>query len=158
MPEREELLQLDRALLRLRRIWDAPAGIEHEGAVVGGSTLLVCLAVDEHGGATAVAEVAAALGVTPSTASRLVTRATDAGMVLRDTSDADPRRASLRLTGSGVRLVQASREFRTGLLARFTADWPADDLASLAALLGRFAAAVAAAPRPGPSGSGAGVA
>src|SRR3712207_1981615 len=78
-----DLQRLDHALLRLRRMWDAPAGVEHEGRVVDGSTLLVCVAVEEHravaSGAGAVEvgvlEVAQALGVTHSTASRLVSRA-----------------------------------------------------------------------------------
>ena len=55
----DDLLRLDRALLRLRRMWDAPAGIRHEEGVVEGSTLLVCLAVDEHEGDVGVSEVAA---------------------------------------------------------------------------------------------------
>ncbi len=148
MPDRHDLLRLDRALLALRRIWDAPRGIRHEDAVVEGSTLLVCLAVDGHAGDAAVTEVAAALGVTHSTASRLVTRATDAGMVRRDASAADPRRASIRLTEAGTRFVEASRTFRAARLTALTADWPEGDVATLAELLDRFATAVVAYPPP----------
>ncbi len=149
MPDLGDLLRLDRALLRLRRMWDAPAGIRHEGRTVEGSTLLVCLAVDEHGDGVGVTAVAAALGVTQSTASRLVSRAVDAGMVRRDTSPADPRRAALGLTAAGVRLVEASRAFRAARLGALTADWPDPDVAALAGLLDRFAAAVAGHPPPG---------
>ncbi|WP_158550795.1 MarR family winged helix-turn-helix transcriptional regulator [Geodermatophilus sp. TF02-6] len=144
------LERVDRALLRLRRMWDAPAGIEHEGALVEGSTLLVCLAVEEGLAGAAevgVVEVAAALGVTHSTASRLVTRAVAAGMVARRPSSTDPRRTSLTPTAAGRRLVAASRAFRTARLAALLAGWPDRDVAALADLLTRFAAA-AAGPRP----------
>lgn len=155
----EDLVRVDRALLRLRRMWDAPAGIEHEGTLVEGSTLLVCLAVEEARGEgvreAGVVEVAAALGVTHSTASRLVSRATAAGMVERRTSPTDPRRAALSTTPAGRRLVAASRAFRTGRLAALLAGWPDADVAALADLMTRFAAA-ATTPRStadaGPSG------
>ncbi|MGY1711963.1 MarR family transcriptional regulator [Geodermatophilus sp. SYSU D00758] len=93
MADDSDLVRVDRALLRLRRMWDAPAGIEHEGALVEGSTLLVCLAVAEGraAGEVGVVEVAGALGVTHSTASRLVSRAVEAGMVRRAPSATDPR-------------------------------------------------------------------
>lgn len=144
-----DLARLDRALLRLRRMWDAPAGIPHEGGVVEGSTLLVCLAVEENGDPTAVTDVAATLGVTHSTASRLVTRAVDAGMVERASSPTDVRRAALRLTDAGRRLVEASRAFRAARLAGLTSGWPERDVAALAELLDRFATAVVEHPPPG---------
>ncbi len=146
----DDLVRVDRALLRLRRMWDAPAGIEHEGALVEGSTLLVCLAVEEARtegvGEVGVVEVAAALGVTHSTASRLVSRARAAGMVERRTSPTDPRRVALTTTPAGRRLVAASREFRTGRLAALLAGWPDADVAALADLMTRFAGVVSTPP------------
>ncbi|WNV75902.1 MarR family winged helix-turn-helix transcriptional regulator [Geodermatophilus sp. DSM 44513] len=146
----DDLARVDRALLRLRRMCDAPAGIPHEGALVEGSTLLVCLAVeealDEGVPEVGVVEVAAALGVTHSTASRLVGRAAGVGMVERATSPTDPRRAALTPTPAGRRLVAASRAFRTGRLAVLLAGWPEDDVAALADLMTRFAAAATAPP------------
>jgi len=146
----DDLARVDRALLRLRRMWDAPAGIEHEGAVVEGSTLLVCLAVEEALGGgvpeVGVVEVAAALGVTHSTASRLVSRAAAAGMVERRTSPTDPRRAALTATPAGHRLVAAARAFRTGRLAALLAGWPPGDVTALADLMTRFAEAATAPP------------
>ncbi len=143
-----DLVRLDRALLRLRRIWDAPAGIPQEGAVVEGSTLLVCLAVDERGGEADVGQVATALAVVHSTASRLVGRATEAGMVERGSAASDPRRAAIRLTDAGARLVAASRDFRAARLATITADWPDRDVGALADLLDRFATAAGGLPPP----------
>jgi DNA-binding MarR family transcriptional regulator len=134
-----DLARVDQALLRLRRMWDAPRGIAHEGGVVEGSTLLVCLAVADTAGAVGVAEVADALGVAPSTASRLVARAAEAGMVTREVSTTDPRRAALELTATGSRLVEASRRYRAARLARLLVDWPPRDVAALADLLTRFA-------------------
>ena len=49
-PGGRDLARVDQALLRLRRTWDAPRGIAHEGGVVEGSTLLVCLAVADTAG------------------------------------------------------------------------------------------------------------
>lgn len=148
----DDLARLDRALLRLRRMWDAPAGIAHEGRTVEGSTLLVCLAVAEGpagppGAESGVVEVAEGLGVTHSTASRLVSRAVEAGMVVRSGSAVDPRRVALRLSAEGERLVTASRRFRAGRLGAALAGWPPGDVGALADLLTRFADDVA---RPGP--------
>jgi DNA-binding MarR family transcriptional regulator len=134
-----DIERVDRALLRLRRMWDAPAGIAHEGGVVEGSTLLVCLAIADATGAVGITEVTGALGVAHSTASRLVARAADAGMVDRAVSSTDPRRASLTLTPAGIRLVRASRDYRAGRLREMLADWPESDISALASLLTRFA-------------------
>jgi DNA-binding MarR family transcriptional regulator len=142
-PGGRDLARVDQALLRLRRMWDAPRGIAHEGGVVEGSTLLVCLAVADTAGPVGVAEVADALGVAPSTASRLVARAAEAGMVTREVSTTDPRRAALELTATGTRLVEASRRYRAARLARLLVDWPSRDIAALADLLTRFADAFA---------------
>jgi DNA-binding MarR family transcriptional regulator len=138
-PGGRDLARVDQAMLRLRRMWDAPRGIAHEGGVVEGSTLLVCLAVADTAAAVGVAEVADALGVAPSTASRLVARAAEAGMVTREVSTTDPRRAALELTATGTRLVEASRRYRAARLARLLVDWPPRDVAALADLLTRFA-------------------
>src|SRR5215204_1297682 len=133
-----DLARVDQALLRLRRMWDAPRGIAHEGGVVEGSTLLVCLAVADTAGAVGVAEVADALGVAPSTASRLVARAAEAGMVTREVSTTDSWRRpgaiaphasrscwSIGRPGTSPRSPTCSRGSRTPSLRR-----PATGLAS----------------------------
>lgn len=139
-----DLASVDRALLRLRRIWDVPAGVDHAGKRVEGSTLLVCLVLDDlsaQAGSTevGVTDVAAALDVAHSTASRLISRAAEAGMVSRGAASRDPRRAALTLTLQGRDLVAASREYRVARLSAALADWPAADVAALADLLSRFA-------------------
>ncbi|MGX6607385.1 MarR family winged helix-turn-helix transcriptional regulator [Micromonosporaceae bacterium Da 78-11] len=138
--------RVDRALLRLRRMWDAPSGIPHDGGVVEGSTLLVCLAISDATSEVGVSEVMNALGVAHSTASRLVARAAQVGMIERAASEADPRRASLTLTPAGTRLVLASRDYRAARLQDMLTGWPDHDIANLAELLTRFAQAAGQPP------------
>ena len=90
---------------------DVPAGVPFEGTLVEGATLLVCLVLADRHGEVSVDDLTAALGVAPSTASRQVTRAVQAGMVDRGVSAADPRRAALSLTAAGRQLVREAREF-----------------------------------------------
>jgi DNA-binding MarR family transcriptional regulator len=122
-------------------MWDAPSGIAHEGGVVEGSTLLVCLAIADAAGEVGVNEVMTELGVAHSTASRLVARAAQAGMLDRAVSGTDTRKASLTLTAAGTRLVLASRDYRAARLQDMLIGWADHDVASLAELLSRFAQA-----------------
>jgi DNA-binding MarR family transcriptional regulator len=145
-----DIERVDRALLRLRRMWDAPTGVPHEGGVVEGSTLLVCLAVADASSEVGINEVTRALGVVHSTASRLVARAVEAGMVDRAVSGADPRRALLTLTAAGTRLVQASRQYRASRLRHMLAGWSDGDVADLADLLTRFAETAGRPPHAAP--------
>lgn len=148
--DRNDVASIDRALLGLRRVWDAPAGVSHEGRIVEGSTLLVCLAVAETAvaGEVSITDVTRVLGVAHSTASRLVARAVDAEMVHRTGASADPRRASLVLTAAGERLVAASQAFRAARLRNLLAPWSGEEIADLARLLTRLSAAMAAAATP----------
>jgi DNA-binding MarR family transcriptional regulator len=138
--------QLDSALLSLRRFASpelARPRISHAGADVELSTMLVVDAIDRGGRSeVSVRQVAEALQVAPSTASRLVERAVRAGMIASTTSAHDPRRRVLHLTVDGRRLQRAARRHRTQRLADATADWSRDDLARLADLLDRFARTV----------------
>jgi DNA-binding MarR family transcriptional regulator len=138
------LLDLDGALMRIRRLWDTPAGVEHHGEVLDGSTLMVCLVLADAGAGAepGVVEVATGLGVVQSTASRLVARATAAGMVQRTPSARDPRRAALGLTAAGVDLVRAARAHRARALGACLDGWSQADLEALAELMSRFADAV----------------
>lgn len=148
---RADLVVLDAALMRLRRLWTAPrthGGMRADlGEDVELSTVLVVDALARQPGlqpgTSGVAEVAARLDVAPSTASRLVERAVAAGMVERRTSAADARRAELHLTDAGHELHERARRFRAGYLARVLDDWPPHRIASLAVGLDAFADAVA---------------
>lgn len=154
----EDLRQVDHALLRLRRFVEAPgpsagaSAVDHDGRSVEVSTVLVVDAIvrvagDSSDATCSVGEVAAAVQVAHSTASRLVDRAVRAGMVERTRSVADPRRVALIPSHDGRTLHRRAVEFRTARLAGLLADWPADDVATLARLLERFADAVHPSPR-----------
>jgi DNA-binding MarR family transcriptional regulator len=142
---RDALLELDTALLGLRRFLSpqqARPPFTHHGVAVEFSTMLVVDAVARSPEATlSVGEVAEALQVAPSTASRLVERAVAAGMVIRE-NDADPRRCALHLSAAGRRLHRAALAHRTALLAAATHDWHSDEVEQLASLLSRFTHAI----------------
>jgi DNA-binding MarR family transcriptional regulator len=151
-PHREAALRhVDRGLLRLRRVWAAPAGVQHRGKPIPGSTLLVCLALadleatDDEG--ADIAAVMRALDVAHSTASRLVAQAVSLGMVEQRRSDHDLRHSVLTLTAAGTDLVHASREFRAARLAEALTAWTTTELSDLARLLTKLADDIGA-PRP----------
>ena len=155
VPDRRppDLLVLDEALVRLRRLWTASRAhvIDELGQRVEMSSVLVveACAQGEAGGAeVAVADVAAFLDVEASTASRLVDRAARAGLVCRAPSKVDARRTALTLTESGRALRARATDSRLGWLGTVVQGWPEDDVRTLAAVLTRFADAVAAAPAP----------
>lgn len=142
----DHLRRLDGVLLALRRVTSAPTArpVLAEGETrVELSTLLVIDAVarhDETGGGCSVSVVAEALAVAQSTASRLVARAVDAGVISRARDSSEARRALLRLTAAGEQLQAEAVRFRTLRLADVTSGWSDEDLATLTGLLERFAA------------------
>jgi DNA-binding MarR family transcriptional regulator len=152
------LNQLDDALIRLRRLWQTPSItrvlIEPDGSPLEMSTVLVTDAINRslHASpptAVRVGDIAERLDVAPSTASRLVDRAVRAGMVSRGRDSADNRHVTLTLTPSGSALLGRALTFRTQYLEQVLTGWPRDDVATLARLLDRFAAAVHTHPEPG---------
>lgn len=139
------LVRLDAALLDLRRFTepkDRPAFVSAEdGRRVEMSTVLVVHAVASSSrGRCDIGGVAAVLHVAHSTASRLVDRASAAGMVTRDRDVDDPRRTVLALTEAGEGLNAESVRFRTRHLHAVLAQWSAKDVSTLTTLLERFAA------------------
>ena len=149
MSDDVNLVRLDAALLDLGRSSEPPGGARGNSTVAHGrgrvevSTLLVvhALATREDEGECSVGHIAEALHVAHSTASRLVDRAVRAGMVNRDRSSGDPRRAALSLTGAGRRLQDHAVGFRVGRLEAVLADWPATDIVTFTHLLERFTTA-----------------
>ncbi|MCB7135912.1 MarR family winged helix-turn-helix transcriptional regulator [Cellulosimicrobium marinum] len=129
---------VDRALLSLRRFLDTPRAVDDAGTRVELSTLLVLDAVGEAG--ATVRDVATRLAVAHSTASRLVTRAEQAGAVERTTSPADARETLAVATSHGRALRGRAVAFRHERLARLTTGWTPEELATFADLLTRFAA------------------
>jgi DNA-binding MarR family transcriptional regulator len=150
-----DLHDIDAALLRLRRVWTVPPrAVEHRGQQVELSSVLVVEGCGQHaeqGREPTVGGVAEFADVAPSTASRLVDRAVAGGFVQRAPSAQDARRTVLRLTGAGQALRSDASAFRLDWLGRTLSDWPDEDAAQLAALLTRFADAVAAGGGPGRS-------
>lgn len=136
-----DLERLDVALLALRRLVDAPGpSLSHGEDRIEVSTMLVVDAITRSSAQQGtVGEVAETLQVAHSTASRLVDRAARAGMLVRTRADEDARRTRLVLTDAGRALQREAVGFRTQRLAEIVTDWPAADVAALAALLHRFA-------------------
>jgi len=142
-----ELERLDAALLALRRFTQAPSTTDrgtkssHGSNRVEISTVLVVDAVArwDPAGDCSIGDVAGALQVAHSTASRFVERAVQVGMIRRGRSSADPRRTVLSLTVAGWRLQREAVGFRTGRLEGLLADWSATDVTAFTTLLERFA-------------------
>lgn len=143
MSSEERLDELDRALVRLRRLWSAPrSSIDDGGIPVDMSSILVveaCARGAAAGEDTTIRGIAAFTDTEHSTASRLVDRAAKAGLVRREASPADARRTRVVLTESGRSTRERATAFRLTWLTQVLRRWPDEDVAHLAALLTRFA-------------------
>lgn len=134
---------LDDALVGVRRLLLRPGYrarlLDAVGAPVELGTLRVLRTIERaDDGAPCVGDVADALGVDPSTASRLVDQQVAAGHLAREQHPRDRRRTQLALTAAGQDLLDRVSAARRGLLAEVTADWPADDVHRLVELLDRL--------------------
>lgn len=130
---------LDEALLSLRRVYQRPGyrrrmlqGLSRE---VEPATLRLIRAVQRSEGHPTVGAVADALLVDPSTASRLVETAVEAGLLDRRPCPDDRRRARLHLTGDGEDVLAEVTARRRELLAQVTAGIGPDELQVLSDLL-----------------------
>lgn len=143
--------EIERAAFQLRRLWSKPHLLRRlreecgsEGRPIQLSSLLVIHAIAGQGDDdVTVGAVADRLDVDPSTASRLVGHAIDAGFVSRSPSPVDARRAHLRLTEQGERVRRLTDEFRRMFIAELVADWSEHDRREFARLLGKFARSAA---------------
>lgn len=147
--------EIEQALFQLRRIWAKPQLLQRlrercdEARPVQLSNLMVIHAIarqSEEGGDVTVGAVAERLDIDPSTASRFVTHAIDAGFVSRRSSPVDARRAHLQLTEAGRRVKETSDEYRRRFIARLVDDWTDEEREQFARLLRRFTAAAADVP------------
>ncbi len=147
--------EIERAAFQLRRLWAKPHLLQRlrEQSGQGGrpiqlSNLLVIHAIagQGEGGDVTVGAVADYLDIDPSTASRLVGHAIDAGFVSRTPSPVDARRAHLLLTDSGERVRELTDDFRRRFIAELVADWTDEERSQFARLLRRFADAAANFP------------
>jgi DNA-binding MarR family transcriptional regulator len=90
----------------------------------------------------------------PSTVSRHVAALVEQGLVRRVADESDGRASRLVVTDAGHDAVQALCRERESLFAQVTADWSAEDLATLTTLFGRLIDGIAAT-LPGVSDAGA---
>jgi DNA-binding MarR family transcriptional regulator len=142
-PTRTALEDLDVALVRLRRFWQRPqlkarVLTELGGGVTPSRYNVVRAVAMAEAPEPCVGDVAAALDVDASTASRFVADAVDAGLLARSTSERDRRRSRLEVTAAGRALLDRGADVRRALLGEMTAGWDEEDVARLAHLLGRL--------------------
>lgn len=149
-----ELLALDAAMMRLRRVWAppparSPSVPDGPGRVDLSTVLVVEACARSDGDTTTVADVGVFAGVAPSTASRFVGRAVEAGMVQRE-EHVDGRRTAVTLTAEGRELRERARRFRLERLRSTLEGWTDAEVLVFVSLLGRFAEAAVAPERGAP--------
>jgi DNA-binding MarR family transcriptional regulator len=138
-------LRLDRAFLKLRRITAKPIGaslpVPSLGRCVDFAKVMACIAISEGTDATdslPVKDVAAALQLEHSTASRLLADAEADALVVRSTDPNDRRRTIASLTDSGRAVVADTTAMRLAAMTELLRDWPAGDVKTLVDLLERL--------------------
>lgn len=134
---------LDDVLVAIRRIPQRPhyrrrllAGLEMPGGPATLRALRVVERTDDEG--PSIGEVAEALALDPSTASRVVDRCVGAGLLERTVDSDDRRRFNLRLTEAGRDLLGAAAMNRRALLEEVTGAWDREELQRLLELLGEL--------------------
>jgi DNA-binding MarR family transcriptional regulator len=100
-------------------------------------------AVEELGGGCGVGDIAAALGIDQPRASRLVARAVERDLLVRNADQRDGRRTPVTLTATAQRLLARAHRFRREVFAEAMDGWSDADRAAFARLLGDFVASYA---------------
>ena len=124
-------LAITRTARRLRQ----SAGVEL------GPSAMAALASIERGGPLTPSELAELEGMARPTATRIIARLDEEGLVERTTDPNDGRCSVITASDSGRKLLLALRERKTAYLARRLAELDADELATLdraAAILERM--------------------
>ena len=115
---------------------------QHTERAVELSRILVAETVaaesEQPGQGVTVGAVADRLAIDPSTASRLVGEAIQAGYLTRSPSPEDARRSLLALTEAGHELVIHARRYQRAVFEQVTAEWPDQDRQTFARLLVLF--------------------
>ena len=131
------------ALFRLVRFWSrrwtTRASEQLTGELRHVQCILAVEAVHTAGDAATVNAVAHQIGLDHSGASRMVRDAVAAGFLERAASTRDRRRAALRLTASGDRLLVESHAWQQRAFEQLTAAWTTRDRDQLAEYLQRLA-------------------
>jgi len=146
--------RLDRALLRMRRTVVRPEtnsvpipALQHP---VDLAKVMACLVTSDLQGLddpprpVAVKDVAFALGLEHSTASRLLAEAEAEGLIQRSTDPADRRRTVVQLTHTGDVVVAQSSAIRTWAIDLMLAKWDPADLSTFAELVEKFTSTIEA--------------
>ena len=94
----------------------------------------------DAGEETMVQTVAARLHIDPSRSSRIIAEMVEAGYVSRAVSQADARRAIVRLTQRGAAVVAAVRDYKHLMLADFLSEWSNEEIELFVPLFERFSA------------------
>jgi DNA-binding MarR family transcriptional regulator len=141
----EELVRLDRAFLRLRRLIFRPdtqsIPIPSLGRTVDLAKVMACVAIAEGpeimglAHAPTVKDIAMILELEHSTVSRMLTEAEADGLVARSTDPADRRRTIVELTDDGRALLADSQRIRTWAIGGVLSDWDPSEVEHLAGLL-----------------------
>lgn len=134
-------MELDELLVDIRAAKQRPeyrrkqlAGLNVEGGIASIRVLRVVERTNDPD--PTIGDVAAQMGVEPSTASRLVDAAVRRGHLTRTMCDEDRRRTRLQLTGDGRRLLAKSSKRRRELLSLVASDLTSDQVETLVDLLG----------------------
>lgn len=142
----QALDHLDDVLARIHAARQRPSWrrrlFEGSGAVTSVSVLRALRAVErgERGGAGAsVSDVADYMAIEHSTASRLVARIVESGLLTKSTAPDDQRRCLLVLTERGRQGLTDITARRRQLVGEAITGWPTDDLETLLDLLDRLA-------------------
>jgi DNA-binding MarR family transcriptional regulator len=90
-------------------------------------------------GVSRVSELAEAMGLDASTASRHVRQLEDGGYLARTGDPGDRRASRVRLTPRGRAALDRATRARAALVDRAIADWPEEDRAALTTLMTRLA-------------------
>lgn len=93
---------------------------------------------DAEGGEVTVRSVAGYMRVAPSTASRLVSDAVEAGFIEAAPARSDRRSTALRLTASGRHLLRDSVAYQTRVYERATEGWSLEERQTFDRLLVDF--------------------
>lgn len=135
---------LDESLLAIRRVFQRRGYrarlLDDLSRDVELATLRLLRAVQRAERAPTVGAVSETLTIDPSTASRLVDRAVEGGLLERRSCVDDRRRSRLHLTASGQEVLDEVTARRRAVLAEVTDDWDDDDLDRLVALLSKLQA------------------
>jgi DNA-binding MarR family transcriptional regulator len=124
--------QLPRLMRLVHALKSQPAGADRDRAA------LVLLVPLERLGPLRQGALADLVHADPSTISRHVAALVERGLVRRAADESDGRASRLVVTEAGSAALLALRQERETHLARVTADWSVDDLATFTALFGRL--------------------